>query len=529
MAMWLATVHVPELGGALVQSAWPQWSAARDAEFRARLQVSTRASQAELRLAFVAICVELHASSLPWWRRLVGWRSRLNRFVEVATAYHALRDDPLKWDPDEFWERRRCALSRDACGGDDFGRSLRHPLSIGMLRSVFRSPTAAAEAFASDVDDRLPAWLSRRIESAAAELRTLWRGNTTVEDAAARVCVATAEALGSRRPWPRLAPDLVARWSERVRRFWILEVLAYVLRAEFLNSTAIAVYVLAFVILLARRCAAGDERSLLQRCLLAWDAAADSLSRHEVRVAVFAALASASWLALGDALELVRRAQQVAFACWALRWTSEAAVALDDARRRAARLAVGLVRAVRAQENQWRADLAALGHLVADLAAPLAVFAAALAFGLLCVAPLRWGVGLVAHLDPARRQSTLDGLLELLAADDSPTRRSVFAMNALLVATTFAPLANADARRSAKAALAQLAVQLKRRLYDKPVPPRKPDADDCCAICLSDFSLDHPDDIAYCRYGCGRPVHKSCMCNWLAQKPNCVFCGVQWS
>lgn len=393
---------------------------------------------------------------------------------------------------------------------------------------------------------RLLPWLSRRVDLAAEELISFLGGAAAPE--AASICVAATEALGSRRRWPpSWTPAIISRWSKRIERVWILEVLAYVLRAEFLNSTAVAVYASALVVLMARRCV-GDRRdgSILGRCLLAFEATADSLSRHEVRVALFAVLATVSWLSLGDALELVMRAQQVAFATWAVRWTADAARLVADARRRAVNLAADLAgfqvgggdRNAAPNDDadwRWRAEnVDNLGRLAAELATPVLVAAAALALGALCVAPVLWCVGLVAkgEGDLRAKKIHLQGLLELLAADDRPSRRSLFAMNALLVATTLAPLANADAWRSALAALKQLAVQLRRRLYDAPVARIQPDTEDACAICLLPLAPDDHTPLArleYCRYGCGRAVHADCMATWLAHKPNCVFCGVQWT
>ena len=141
---------------------------------------------------------------------------------------------------------------------------------------------------------------------------------------------------------------------------------------------------------------------------------------------------------------------------------------------------------------------------------------------------------------PARPLDRLERLLELLASDERPSPRAVFALNLLLVATTIAPLAkrararaplrvttreerereesasrgatapgaraqvNAEARRHARIACAKLGAQLKRRLVDAAVPRREPtDADDACAICLALFADDKSADLSYCKYGCG--------------------------
>ncbi|KAJ8603828.1 hypothetical protein CTAYLR_000262 [Chrysophaeum taylorii] len=516
----MASLVVPPATPRRAEREWP--TSQHDLEsFRDLLDVGPRASDKDLRLAFVTACVESHPSKVAWWRR----RSRREAFLDRAAAYNGARDDPLRWDPDEFWRWRRCALSSDACG-NDFGRAVRHPLALGMLRSLFRTPDALGAALARGLDvDGLPPWLARRVGTAGKDLARFWqaRHNETLDPRAAEVCAAAAEALGSRRAWPPpWLPEAVARATDRLQRVWILEVLAYVLRAEFLNSTALAVYVAALVLAAARRASA--RFSWLRRAVLAFDATADSLGRHEVRVAVFAVLASASWLALGDALELVRRAQQVAFAAWLLRW-------LGDAFDVAAALGRRILRVAR---PHWRADAVAIMPLLAELLAPFLVATAALALGTICVAPLLWAVGFAASFDEStaknKKQHThWERLLELLAADDRPTRRSVFAMNAVLVASTLAPLANADARRAAKHALDHLFVQLKRRLVDAPVKKRPPEPDDSCAICLGPLDAPPPTTLTYCRYGCGRAVHAACMRTWLARKNQCVFCGTLWT
>lgn len=111
---------------------------------------------------------------------------------------------------------------------------------------------------------------------------------------------------------------------------------------------------------------------------------------------------------------------------------------------------------------------------------------------------------------------------------------------------------------------------IRRRLFRRPVPIRPPSADDVCPICLDAFlpdlapvlcdrapdahglwqfaasrrltpesapalSMGIQDDrpgqaIAYCRWGCGQPVHQQCMRVWTNNHRNeCVICQAWWS
>ena len=111
---------------------------------------------------------------------------------------------------------------------------------------------------------------------------------------------------------------------------------------------------------------------------------------------------------------------------------------------------------------------------------------------------------------------------------------------------------------------------IRRRLFRRPVPIRPPSADDVCPICLDAFlpdlapvlcdrapdahglwqfaasrrltsesapalSMGIQDDrpgqaIAFCRWGCGQPVHQQCMRVWTNNHRNeCVICQAWWS
>lgn len=99
MPMWSRLVwHATSLWWVFVRAersvlsksnAWPEWSASNDEHFRVKLGVSKSAKEGELRLAFVRACVEMHWSSLPWWRRLISWRrsAQTLRFEEVRALH----------------------------------------------------------------------------------------------------------------------------------------------------------------------------------------------------------------------------------------------------------------------------------------------------------------------------------------------------------------------------------------------------------------------------------------------------------
>jgi len=51
--------------------------------------------------------------------------------------------------------------------------------------------------------------------------------------------------------------------------------------------------------------------------------------------------------------------------------------------------------------------------------------------------------------------------------------------------------------------------------------------DDVCCICFDD--LDNGDEIDYCKYNCGKPIHKECFEMYCAMKQQkCLICGNQW-
>jgi Ring finger domain len=54
------------------------------------------------------------------------------------------------------------------------------------------------------------------------------------------------------------------------------------------------------------------------------------------------------------------------------------------------------------------------------------------------------------------------------------------------------------------------------------------DTNDLCPICLDD--LENGDELDYCKYSCGRPIHKICFSMWTKNRSSiCVFCRHQWN
>jgi len=54
------------------------------------------------------------------------------------------------------------------------------------------------------------------------------------------------------------------------------------------------------------------------------------------------------------------------------------------------------------------------------------------------------------------------------------------------------------------------------------------DTDDLCPICLDD--LENGDEIDYCKYSCGKGIHKLCYSMWTKQHvATCVFCKAEWT
>lgn len=55
------------------------------------------------------------------------------------------------------------------------------------------------------------------------------------------------------------------------------------------------------------------------------------------------------------------------------------------------------------------------------------------------------------------------------------------------------------------------------------------ETDDLCPICLDD--LENGEDLDYCKYSCGKPVHKVCYGMWIKTKAtnNCIYCRASWT
>lgn len=56
----------------------------------------------------------------------------------------------------------------------------------------------------------------------------------------------------------------------------------------------------------------------------------------------------------------------------------------------------------------------------------------------------------------------------------------------------------------------------------------KKGSDDLCPICLDE--LDNGEDLDYCKFSCGKQLHKLCFSMWIKQKkePICVYCKAHW-
>ena len=61
----------------------------------------------------------------------------------------------------------------------------------------------------------------------------------------------------------------------------------------------------------------------------------------------------------------------------------------------------------------------------------------------------------------------------------------------------------------------------------KAVPRLEPSEGDLCPICHDE--LDDSEPLAYCRWGCGRAIHASCIASWRTRSDTCVLCGARWS
>ena len=81
-----------------------------------------------------------------------------------------------------------------------------------------------------------------------------------------------------------------------------------------------------------------------------------------------------------------------------------------------------------------------------------------------------------------------------------------------------------------RTALAAVPRMLRRRIIlRREVPRRPPSKTDVCPICLAEFDLNDHDNIIYCKFGCGQPVHRDCFHTWSTDYRNaCVFCQAWW-
>lgn len=69
---------------------------------------------------------------------------------------------------------------------------------------------------------------------------------------------------------------------------------------------------------------------------------------------------------------------------------------------------------------------------------------------------------------------------------------------------------------------------LKNKEKTTSIEVKRKSLDDLCPICLDDLS--NGDDIDYCKYTCGKNIHKACFEMWSKQQNNkCVFCKQSWN
>ena len=63
----------------------------------------------------------------------------------------------------------------------------------------------------------------------------------------------------------------------------------------------------------------------------------------------------------------------------------------------------------------------------------------------------------------------------------------------------------------------------------KSITVKQGSLDDICAVCLDD--LENGDELDYCRFSCGKNVHKLCHSMWTKKQPKaiCLFCRAPWN
>jgi len=71
-------------------------------------------------------------------------------------------------------------------------------------------------------------------------------------------------------------------------------------------------------------------------------------------------------------------------------------------------------------------------------------------------------------------------------------------------------------------------VKLKQNKSVNSAMVEQKDTDDLCPICLDD--LENGDEIDYCKFSCGKGIHKVCYSMWTKQHvATCVFCKAEWN
>jgi hypothetical protein len=163
--------------------------------------------------------------------------------------------------------------------------------------------------------------------------------------------------------------------------------------------------------------------------------------------------------------------------------------------------------ALRAIETRWGAFGYLCAHVFPCLASAAAALGAALADGFeACVA---WR----AHLSQSQLLLLLVPLLLYFRVWRQPWQRLSGA--------------RASGARQAHAARRSL-VRAARLLTRRRVVQHEPSAGDACPVCLDD--LTDGRELAYCKWGCGRPIHAQCLEDWRGHRnadglTRCLVCN----
>jgi hypothetical protein len=72
-------------------------------------------------------------------------------------------------------------------------------------------------------------------------------------------------------------------------------------------------------------------------------------------------------------------------------------------------------------------------------------------------------------------------------------------------------------------------VQTEKLETDENGKVKRQPTNDICPICLDNLEEGSQDDLDYCKYGCGKSIHKNCFSMWCKKNQRtCVFCRAKW-